>query len=320
MLGNKVTVFGATGYIGREVVNELANTGYEVRVVVRRPERFREFALYPNTKLFTLESFDDTEALKQSMQDSEVVFNLIADRSTGTEMIDLDDMGNVGKRLKSAMESAHVKRVLSLSFIGANNDCDSHEWLGVLADFDNQMHAVSTANETIFRAGMLIGENDQSTAYYVKQLLRFPFLAVANGGSEVQPLWVKDFAKAMVSSIRNEQLFGQKIEVAGTESMTVKELGEKVAAIMEQDDAVVFPMCKLNARFMAALGILAPIQSIHKSQLTLLANDATTETEFAEVFEMTPSSLDWVIAQYAKPKHQREKYNDYRKNAGRDEN
>lgn len=319
MLGNKVTVFGATGFVGREVVNELSKAGYEVKVVVRRPERFREFALYPNTKLFSLDSFDNSDALKKSVKGADIVVNLIADRSTGLEMIEEEQLVHVAKRMKSAMESAHVARVLSLSFVGSNNDCDSHEWLGILGEVDNQMHGVASAEETIFRAGLLIGENDDTTSYYAKQLQRFPFLAVVNGGSLVQPIWVKDFAKAMVSTIKNSEFHGKKIEVVGTQSMSVKALGEKVAQLMQLDDAVVFPMCKLNARLMAMLGVFAPVWSIHKNQVKYLQNDATSDVCFADTFGFAPASMDWVISQYAVPKHQREKYNTYRKVANRDE-
>ena len=49
ILGNKVSVFGGTGFVGREVVNELSKAGYEVTLLVRRPERYRDFALYANT-------------------------------------------------------------------------------------------------------------------------------------------------------------------------------------------------------------------------------------------------------------------------------
>ena len=317
MLGNQVTVFGATGYVGREVVNELSKAGYQVTVVVRRPERFREFALYPNTKLFTLDSFDDSAQLKASMKNSQIVFNLLVDRSTGTEMIEKDELGDVARKLKSAMESDHIQRVMSLSFLGANNDCDSHEWLGVLGECDNQMHGVACADETIFRVGLLIGANDEVTSKYVNQLNRMSVLPVVNGSISVQPLWVKDFAKAMVASIENTALFGKKIEVAGTEDLMVKELGSMIASLMGKEDAVIFPMCKLNAKLMTLFGPLAPVASIAKSQFTLLQNDATTATDFAETFGFQPSSLEKVLTQYAVPKVQRKKYNDFRKVANR---
>jgi len=33
-----VTIFGGSGFVGRYVVRELANKGYQVRVAVRRPD------------------------------------------------------------------------------------------------------------------------------------------------------------------------------------------------------------------------------------------------------------------------------------------
>ncbi|QKI90050.1 NAD(P)H-binding protein [Thiomicrorhabdus xiamenensis] len=318
MLGNQVTVFGGTGFVGRAVVNQLSKAGYQTQVVVRRPERFREFALYPQTKLVQLDSYDNAEALAALLKGSKIVINLIADRSTGTELVEKDDLDYVSLKLKTAMESAGVERVLSLSRIGASTEQDSHCWLGSLAELDNHMNTVANAKVTVFKAGLLIGEDDDTTAPFVKQLQRMPVLMVANSSTEVQPLWVRDFAEAMVASIKNPATFGHKLEVAGNEAMSLKQLGRLVAEKMQIEDAVVFPMCNLNARIMAALGGLAPFQSVNKSQLLTLKKDAVTDQSFAELFGFEPASIEWVIAGYAAPKHLRERYNSYRKYANRD--
>ncbi|MBO1926424.1 NAD(P)H-binding protein [Thiomicrorhabdus sp. 6S2-11] len=318
MLQNTVTVFGGTGFVGRAVVNQLSKAGYNTKVVVRRPERFREFALYPQTKLAQLDSYDNAEQLAAALKGSDIVIDLIADRTTGTEMVEVKDFDVVSQKMKSALETAGVKRVLSLSQIGASNDVDSHSWQGSLAALDNHMNTTAKADVTIFKAGLLIGDGDDTTTPFAKQLNRMPVLMVANSGTQVQPLWVKDFAQAMVNSINNNATFGKKLEVAGSEIMTLKALGKMVAKIMQVQDAVVFPMCKLNAKIMATLGGLAPFQSVTKSQLITLGQDAVTENAFAEQFGFEPASIEWLISTYAKPKHLRERYNDYRKYANRD--
>lgn len=318
MLQNTVTVFGGTGFVGRAVVNQLSKAGYNTKVVVRRPERFREFALYPQTKLVQLDSYDNADALAAALKGSDIVIDLIADRTTGSEMVEVDDFDSVSQKIKSAMESAGVKRVLSLSQIGASNEVDSHCWLGSLAALENHMNTVANANVTILRAGLLIGDGDDTTTPFAKQLHRMPVLMVANSGTNVQPLWVKDFAQAMVESIESSATFGKKLEVAGPEAMSLKAFGKMVAQIMEVQDAVVFPMCSLNAKIMAMLGGLAPFQSVTKSQLVTLKSDAVTESSFADQFGFEPANIEWLIGTYLKPKHLRERYNEYRKYAQRD--
>ena len=316
ILGNKVSVFGGTGFVGREVINELSKAGYEVTVLVRRPERYRDFLLYSNTVVKPLTSYDDAEQLNRALAGADIVVNLTTDRSSGNEMIEPSELSHVNQKLKLATESAGVKRVVSLSQIGASSDQPGSDWFGLLAEVDNLMHNVASANVTIFKPSLLIGEGDDTTSRFVKQLQRMSLLMVANANTVVQPVWVKDFALALVSSIRKPATFGQKIEVVGEERLTMKELGELVAEIM-QKEAIVFPMCRLNATIMAKLGAFAPVASVSSSQLLMLKNDMTSDCDFSSIFGFMPSGLEWVISTYATPHHIRERYNFYRKEAGR---
>ena len=316
ILGNKVSVFGGTGFVGREVVNELSKAGYEVTLLVRRPERYREFSLYSNTVVRALTSYDDAEQLKLALAGADIMVNLTTDRSAGNEMIDQSELMHINQKLKLAAESAGVKRVLSLSQMGASSDQPSGDWFGLLAEVDNIMHSVVSADVTIFRPSLLIGESDDTTALFVKQLQRMSLLMVANANTVVQPVWVKDFALAFVGSIHKPATFGQKIEVVGEERLTLKQLGELVAEIM-QKEAIVFPMCRLNAMIMAKLGAFSPVASVSSSQLLMLKKEMISDSDFSSIFGFMPAGLEWVISTYAAPHHIRERYNSYRKAAGR---
>lgn len=317
LLGNKVTVFGGTGFVGKAVVNELSKAGYEIKVVVRRPERFREFLLFPNTRLHTLESFENADQLNASVKDSDIVVNLTTDRSTGTEMVEQDDLTPVNQHIKSAIETAGIKRVLSLSQIGATTNAPHADWLGELAEVDNLMHNIVNADVTIFKPSLLIGAGDDTTARFITQLNRVDFLMVAQSSIVVQPLWIKDFALAFVSSIKDKKTFAEKIDVVGEERLSLKQLAELVAELM-QKEPLILPMCRFNAKIMAFFGAFAPMASVSKSQLQMLPNDMVSDTDFSSLFGFAPSSMEWAISTYAAPHDMRERYNFYRKEAGRD--
>lgn len=316
ILGNRVTVFGGTGYIGREVVNALSKAGYEITVCARRPQRYRDFALYERTRVLPLISYDESSQLEAALDGADIVVNLASDRSNGTEMVALDELVDVNQKIKHASEHAGVQRVLSLSQIGASSNQESDDYLRKLGEADALMHGLAKADVTIFRTSLLIGEHDDTTQRFVNQLNRMALLMVARGDTVVQPVWARDFAQALVDSIHNEETFGQKMEVAGEERLTVKELGELVSELM-QKEAVVFPMCALNARIMSAMGVLAPVVSVSKAQLLMLNQDLVTDADFETQFGFAPHSLEWVISNYAAPHHIRERYNFYRKEASR---
>lgn len=326
LLGNKVTVFGGSGVVGESVINELSKSGFEITVVVRRPERFREMLMFPNAKLHTLDSYENSDQLIAAVQDSDTVINLTVDRSTGLEMIEQSALSTVAQKIKSACETAAVKRVLSLSQIGANNNEPNSEWFGVLGEVDNLMHNIAKTESTIFNVSLLIGEGDQTTQKYINQMkridswpMRIEVLPVAKAKTVVQPLWIRDFAKAMVASIRNTETFGAKLEVAGEERLTVKELAMLTTELMQREPFI-FSMCNFNAKVMAFLNHFAPIASVDKSQLYMLTKDLTTDVDFSSTFGFVPNSLEKTIAPYAAPGHVRQRLNHFRKEAGRNAN
>ncbi|PLA74020.1 NAD-dependent dehydratase [Hydrogenovibrio sp. SC-1] len=317
MMNNKAVILGGTGFIGRAVVNELSKHGYEVSVVVRRPERFRDYLLFPKTKLVQMDDLLSSETLGKVFKNVGLVVNCLADLTLKTEAVDESDYVAVHQQIKKAAETAHVKRVISLSQIGADAGDATNQWGYHLGEADAIMHTIATAQTTILRAGVLLGANDEVVSCFKRQLELMPVLPVANSAKQVQPLAIQDFAKAVVACIDNVDAFGKKISVVGEERMTLKELANRVKEMMEKEDAIVFPMCRLNAKFMSFLGALAPIKSVSSVQMSLLQTDLISDTDFSSQFGFEPMSVEQALALYVLTTHQRERYNQFRQAAGR---
>lgn len=317
MMSNKAVILGGTGFIGRAVVNALSKKGYETRVVVRRPERFREFLLYPKTKLVQMDDLLSANLIAKAFQQADLVINCLADLTLNTEAVNEADYVTVHQQIKKAAETARVKRVISVSQIGADSGNFANQRYSHLGEADAIMHAIATAQTTILRTGILLGAKDEVVSCFKRQLDLIPVLPVANASKQVQPLAVQDFAKAVVSIIKKADTFGQKIAVVGEERMTFKALANRVKEMMGKDDAIVFSMCGLNARFMAFLGALAPIKSVSSVQMALLQTDLVSDTDFSTQFGFEPMSVEQALATYVLTTHQRERYNQFRQGAGR---
>lgn len=317
MLGKKVVVIGGVGFVGRAVVNELSKQGYETTVCVRRLERYRDIALYPNTRLAHLPDMS-VAALSKVMAGQDILINLTADMSAGPETLELDKLVLATQRIKQVSDQQGTKRIIQFTQIGADANQVSNHFFSVLGDVNSVM-ANAVTKATTLRAGLLIGEKDAITSAFSAQLSRSAvILPVANSERTVQPLSVKDFAKALVLVIKDTGLAGKKLDVVGEERLTIKELAQLVAEIKGADDAIVFGMCGLNAKIMAKLGGLAPIVSVNQQQLWNVSCDLISDSDFSSQFGFEPKSLVATMAPYVAPHTLRTRYNEHRQDAGRD--
>lgn len=317
MFGKRVVVLAGAGFVGRAVVNELSKQGYQVRVSVRRPERFRDYALFPNTKVFAIKDFQDEAVLKNAFEDADIVVNLLSDLTAGIEAVPTKDLVVANQKVKKAIELSSVQRVISLSQIGADATKAESSRFQQLGESDAITLAIANTKNTVLRTSLLLGEGDKVTTQFRSQLDLMTLLPVVNASTMVQPLAVGEFARALLAVINDEQTFGKKVEVAGEERLSVRQLAELVAELLGKESAFVFPMCRMNAKFMLKLGMLAPIKSVSEVLLDSLTIDQVTDVDFSTTFGFTPRSLEQVLSAYLLPTKVRDRYHFLRQEAGR---
>ncbi|MEU9315343.1 NAD(P)H-binding protein [Streptomyces sp. NPDC048295] len=105
----RITVFGATGGIGQEVVRQAVAAGHEVTAVVRDPARLP--VPLSDVQVHTVARVDDPEALREAVAGRDAVLSALGSRGRKAD--------GVAERLTgavlAAMEAEGVRRLLVVS-------------------------------------------------------------------------------------------------------------------------------------------------------------------------------------------------------------
>jgi putative NADH-flavin reductase len=108
----RLTVFGATGGIGTEVVSQALTRGHEVTAVVRDPAKLA----VPSTAALTVITADvmDPTAIKPALDGADAVASALGPRRGGPPTILTDSM----RAILEAMDAAGVHRLIAVSASG----------------------------------------------------------------------------------------------------------------------------------------------------------------------------------------------------------
>lgn len=105
----KLTVFGATGGIGGEVVRQALSAGHSVTAVVRDASRFT--VDHPDLRVVQVPDLTDAAALLPALEGSDAVISGVGPRSRK----DLTVASSTGRAILEAMRLAGVRRFVAVT-------------------------------------------------------------------------------------------------------------------------------------------------------------------------------------------------------------
>lgn len=225
-----ILITGASGLVGRNLVQHLAAAGWPVRVYVQprhgvrrgRPETLP--GGWPDGVEVVTGRLDDDAALHQAMQRVHTVFHLAGAQWWGTPR-DLDRIDLQGTRhVIAAARSARIGRLIFLSHLGAEPS-SAYTLLRVKGQAEALIRNSGIAY-TILRCGLIFGPDDHFVNGMAMVLRANPFMVFQPGHGEtlLHPLYVGDLVKALANSLENIDLVDTTIEIGGAEYVSYNEM------------------------------------------------------------------------------------------------
>ncbi|MEO5594648.1 MAG: NAD(P)H-binding protein [Chitinophagaceae bacterium] len=105
----QITILGSTGQVGKAVIKEALNLGYQVKILARNPEKLGE--LKEKVKIVKGDLLDEL-SVEKAFEGSEAIINV---SGAVKEPEQLQKFQKIGKILVDKMKQQGIKRLINIS-------------------------------------------------------------------------------------------------------------------------------------------------------------------------------------------------------------
>ncbi len=251
-----IFVSGATGFVGRHLVEALGSEGYRVRCLVRSEGKAglcRSLGFET-----TIGDVTDRESLRGVLEGVETVLHLVGIiREEGEATFERVHVRGTENLLHEAGSSG-VKHFFFQSALGASLD-SPFKYHRTKAEAE-RLVMDSGIPYTIFRPSLIIGPGDGFTER-MKELLRLgPVVPVpGDGEGRFQPIFIDDLVRCILKIIDDPDARGRVYELGGPEYLTYNEMLKTLMKLTGVEKPVMHLPVGIVKTGLFFTGVLKPI-------------------------------------------------------------
>ncbi len=293
----KIFVTGASGFVGSAVVEELTSRGYSVNALAHRGK----VAPADGVRTITGDLFDG-KALDDGLRDASGVIHIvgiIAEKPS--RGITFERIHHQGTRcIVDAAKRNGVRRFVHMSALGTRPDAVSNYHK---TKYEAEQHVRGSGLDwTILRPSMIHGPRGEFMKMEARWARRqsppylfMPYFGAGplglGGAGMLQPVYVKDVARAFVEALEKPRTIGQAYDLGGPRAMTWPQLHRHVAVALTGKPRAVMALPAWYAKFLAAVTprFLLPF---NRDQVVMSQEDNTCDlAHFRADFGWEPRDL-----------------------------
>ena len=300
MRHRRVTVLGASGFVGRYIVKHFAEEGAVIAAVSRHASSAG--FLRPMGDVGQIEPIDadirDDRALAAVIANAEIVVNTVGILfERGKQKFDALH-ARLPVRIAVAAQQAGVKHIVHLSAIGADPQSPS-TYARSKAAGEAELRA-AFPDAIVLRPSLVFGPEDDFFNRFGAYARFLPALPLIGGGkTRFQPVYVGDVAAAAIAAVDRRE-FGRVFELAGPKIYSFRELMELMLREIGRRRLLVsipFGLAAFKATFLQLL----PKPPLTRDQVRLLERDNNVPAPgmpgLADL-GITPTALELILPTY----------------------
>jgi uncharacterized protein YbjT (DUF2867 family) len=251
----RITITGATGFVGSHLTTRLVSERHEAVRLARRPRS--------GDADIVVSCLDDVNQLTEAFAGCDAVAHCAGiNREIGDqtyERVHVEGTRNVVE----AAKAAGVEKIVLMSFLRARPDCGSpyHEskWEA------EEIVRNSGLDYTILKAGVIYGRGDHMLDHLSHALHTFPvFGLVGFKEKSIRPLAIEDLVHVMRAALIDGRMKRQTVAVLGPEEIYLSEAVHRVAEVVGKQP-LMFPLpvvCHLSMASFFEWSMKIPLTSL----------------------------------------------------------
>jgi NADH dehydrogenase len=300
MMSRRITVLGASGFIGRYVVRDLAREGAVIAASCRHASSAG--FLRPMGDVGQIGTFSadlcDGRALAAVIAGADAVVNLVGILfERGKQRFDVVHHRGPGQ-LAALAKSAGVKRFVHVSALGADRNSTA-AYGRTKAEGEAAVRA-AFPGAIILRPSLVFGPEDAFFNRFAAMARFSPALPLIGGGTtKFQPVYVGDVAAAVAAVLSRDDTDARTYELAGPAVFTMRQLFELILHVIGRKRLLMpvpFGLATLEAFFLEWL----PKPLLTRDQVRMLRHDSVASSGAPGLAELgiTPKALELVLPSY----------------------
>lgn len=295
-----VTVFGGSGFIGRNVVERLVKKDWMIRIAVRNLPRARVLMRSADGGKVTIfpAPVQDEKSVRSAVEGANAVVNLVGilyEKGAQTFQA-IHHLG--AARVAAVAAATGVQRLVHISAIGARAEAGA----GYARSKGAGEEAVRKTfpKATVLRPSIVFGPGDSFLNLFARMARLSPALPLIGGGrTRFQPVYVGDVADAIMRCLEDPACQGKTYELGGPRVYTFRQLIEIVLRQTRRPRLLIsipFGLAELQAAFLELL----PVPPLTRDQVRLLRQDNVVGENALtlEKLRITPKALEDIIPAY----------------------
>jgi len=216
----KVLVTGVTGYVGGRLVPRLLSVGYQVRVLVRDPQRLQGRPWLSQVEVFKGDVFQ-ADTLGPAMEGVDAAYYLIHSMGSSVDFQQRDIIA--AQNFGAAAKSARIKRIIYLGGLG-DPQADLSPHLRSRHETGSALREAGVP-VTEFRAAVIVGSGSLSFEMIRYLTERVPIMVCPKWVfTRIQPISIEDVLDYLTAALETSESAGQIIEIGGSDVVTYGEM------------------------------------------------------------------------------------------------
>lgn len=302
MKGKIITVFGAAGFVGRTLVEQLAKKGALIRAIVTNTDSALFLKVMGEPGQITLYTVDfyNSAQVESVCSNAWTVINLIGTlyekRNKTYDFMHVD----IPEAIARACQNQSVERFVHFSAIGSNSESDS-DYLCTKGIGEERVRQLFPS-VTLVRPSIIFGPNDRFFNLMAWLLVFNPIFPIfGRGNAKLQPVYVGDVSLAILNILENTNTRAQIFELGGPTEYSFIELIELTLRIIKRKRKLI----KLPYFVGQILGTILqmfpnPLLTPEQVKLLQIDNVVNPQAKSFEDLSISATALETILPSYLK--------------------